>query len=334
MAMQQSGSGRVTAYSEVSGHFFRRSVLCPQVSRFPLAVHWPAKAGRLTRGGHNDGSDRNAQGGSTRPWQHTYHGLECVAILALSNFCFLKEYVMRFRLSRNLLLAIFPFPALCKGEAPNRVTILYDAFGKSAAMTKAWGFSALVEYGGKRILFDTGGSAEILEHNVKALGVDLSKLDFVVISHRHSDHISGLNYLLRVNPTVKIYTAADPWGPFGWAAPNSFYRKEESLPANMRYFDGNPPEMLSASTPWPQANFIQSGFDDGDRAGHFSCANHLAGHWNARTSRNLVGDSRPAGSHHCGWMFSRGRGEDSRSCDQNRSAHPGSIWRHPSCGSA
>jgi 7,8-dihydropterin-6-yl-methyl-4-(beta-D-ribofuranosyl)aminobenzene 5'-phosphate synthase len=82
-------------------------------------------------------------------------------------------------------------------------------------MTKAWGFSALVEFAGKRILFDTSGNAEILEHNVKALGVDLSKLDFVVISHRHGDHISGLNYLFHVNPTVKIYTPAEPWGPFG-----------------------------------------------------------------------------------------------------------------------
>ena len=164
---------------------------------------------------------------------------------------------MRFRLARNLLLAVLLFPALCKGETPNRVTILYDAFGNSAAMTKAWGFSALVEYDGKRILFDTGGNAEILEHNVKALGVNLSKLDFVVLSHRHSDHISGLNYLLRVNPKVKIYTAADPWGPFGWTAPNSFYRKNESLAANMRYFDGNPPDMLSASSPWPQVNFVR-----------------------------------------------------------------------------
>ena len=164
---------------------------------------------------------------------------------------------MRSRLSRSLLLAVFLFPALCKGESPNRVTILYDAFGKSAAMTKAWGFSALVEFGGKRILFDTGGNAEILEHNVKALGVDLSKLDFAVISHRHGDHISGLNYLLHVNPTLKIYTPAEPWGPFGWAGPNSFYRKDESLPPNMRYFDGNPPDMLSASTPWPPANFIR-----------------------------------------------------------------------------
>jgi 7,8-dihydropterin-6-yl-methyl-4-(beta-D-ribofuranosyl)aminobenzene 5'-phosphate synthase len=154
-----------------------------------------------------------------------------------------------------LLFVVLPFSGLCRDEAGNRVAILYDAFGKSAAMTKAWGFSVLVEYDGKRILFDTGGNAEIFEHNVKALGVDLTKLDFVVLSHRHGDHISGLNYLLRVNPTVKIYTPAEPWGPFGWRVVNSFYRKDESLAASMRYFNGNPPDMLSASTPWPQANF-------------------------------------------------------------------------------
>jgi 7,8-dihydropterin-6-yl-methyl-4-(beta-D-ribofuranosyl)aminobenzene 5'-phosphate synthase len=182
--------------------------------------------------------------------------LQCAKLVQLFDRA-LKEYAMRPRLSRSLLLAVFLFPSICKGEAANRVTILYDAFGKSAAVTKAWGFSALVEVGGKRILFDTGGNAEILEHNVKALGVDLSKLDFVVISHRHGDHISGLNYLFRVNPTVKIYTPAEPWGPFGWAMPNSLYRKDDSLAANMRYFDGNPPDILSASTPWPQANFIR-----------------------------------------------------------------------------
>jgi len=42
------------------------------------------------------------------------------------------------------------------GELPNRVTILYDALRKSPTLTK-WigGFAALIEYGGKRILFDT-----------------------------------------------------------------------------------------------------------------------------------------------------------------------------------
>ena len=43
------------------------------------------------------------------------------------------------------------------GSAPeNRITILYDAFGKDTSMRKDWGFSALVEIAGKRILFDTG----------------------------------------------------------------------------------------------------------------------------------------------------------------------------------
>src|SRR5512144_562129 len=83
-----------------------------------------------------------------------------------------------------------------------QITVLYDAFGKTSAMTKDWGFAALIEYGGKRILFDTGNNADIFAHNVKAKGIDLTKLDFVVISHRHGDHTSGLNYLLSVNPNV------------------------------------------------------------------------------------------------------------------------------------
>jgi metallo-beta-lactamase superfamily protein len=70
-----------------------------------------------------------------------------------------------------------------------RVTILYDAFGKSSRMEKDWGYSAFVEYGGKRILFDTGNNPEILEKNARSKGVDLKHLDFVVLSHRHGDHI-------------------------------------------------------------------------------------------------------------------------------------------------
>ena len=38
--------------------------------------------------------------------------------------------------------------------------MLYDAFGKSSAMQKDWGYAALIEYGGKRILFDTGNNGD------------------------------------------------------------------------------------------------------------------------------------------------------------------------------
>ena len=137
----------------------------------------------------------------------------------------------------------------------NQITILYDAFGTDPAMTKDWGFSALVEVAGKRILFDTGDNAEIFAANVKAKGVDLSKLDFVILSHRHSDHTAGLSYVLSVNPTVKIYAPKEGFGIFGSSLPSSFYRKDDSLPADMRYYDGKPPEVMKFGAAWANAHF-------------------------------------------------------------------------------
>ena len=37
-----------------------------------------------------------------------------------------------------------------------QITVLYDAFGQASQMQKDWGYAALIEFGGKRILFDTG----------------------------------------------------------------------------------------------------------------------------------------------------------------------------------
>ena len=54
-------------------------------------------------------------------------------------------------------------------ETP-RITVLYDAFGKDAAMTRDWGYAALLEINGKRILFDTGGDPTIFSKNVRASG--------------------------------------------------------------------------------------------------------------------------------------------------------------------
>jgi 7,8-dihydropterin-6-yl-methyl-4-(beta-D-ribofuranosyl)aminobenzene 5'-phosphate synthase len=136
-----------------------------------------------------------------------------------------------------------------------QITILYDAFSRDSSLKKDWGFSALIEVDGKRILFDTGNNADIFAHNVKAKGIDLTNLDLVVMSHRHGDHIGGLNYLLSINPDVPIYAPKENFGVFGAALPGSFYRRNESLPAEMRYFNGEPADTLYFGTPWPQANF-------------------------------------------------------------------------------
>ena len=60
-------------------------------------------------------------------------------------------------------------------------------------LSRIWGFSALVEVAGKRILFDTGNDRDIFAANIKAKGIDLANLDFVVMSHRHSDHMAALS---------------------------------------------------------------------------------------------------------------------------------------------
>src|SRR5579859_6545772 len=160
--------------------------------------------------------------------------------------------------------ALFLFPSfllVCVAAVPcraqDKVTILYDAFGESKELTKDWGFSALVEHNGKRILFDTGNDATKFEHNVKALGVDLTKLDFVVISHRHTDHTTGLRYVLSVNPNVTVYVPADLANGFGGApVPNAFFRSDESLPTKMRYFGGTEPEHLTLGKLYDTGNFV------------------------------------------------------------------------------
>ena len=157
---------------------------------------------------------------------------------------------------RALAVFILLLANMAVAGTPNHVTILYDSFGKSPTLTMDWGFAALVDYGGKRILFDTGNNAQIFEHNVKAAGVDLQKLDFVVMSHRHGDHMGGLAYLLKVNPTVKIYAPKERSGVYGDDQPSStWYRKDPSLPAEQRYYSGAPPEIIHMGEAWPSANF-------------------------------------------------------------------------------
>ena len=185
-----------------------------------------------------------------------------------------------------------------------RITVLYDAFGKDAAMTKDWGYAALVEINGKRILFDTGDDPAIFAKNVKAKGVDLTKLDFVVLSHRHGDHIGGISYLLSVNPKVKIYAPKEGFGGiFGSDLTSKFYRKDEALPAEMRYYGGTPPEIMKLGTVFPGAN-IQL-IDKTTEAG----TGHYADRPDVRCARNEGIEGAVAGHQHArrhragGWLF-------------------------------
>ncbi len=121
------------------------------------------------------------------------------------------------------------------------ITNLYDAFGKTkGGLTKDFGFSALIKYKGKLILFDAGTNADILKNHAAELGIDLKSVDFAVGSHAHGDHLNGFDYLLQVNPNVKIYLPYDFY--IGAKINFNIEGKEigigDSLPEEMRYFGG------------------------------------------------------------------------------------------------
>ncbi|MBX7109435.1 MAG: MBL fold metallo-hydrolase [Chitinophagales bacterium] len=156
-----------------------------------------------------------------------------------------KLYYPLLLLILPLLLLTSFFPANRKGPLTKEVkegtiTNLYDAFGRDTVLTKDFGFSCITKYKGKTILFDAGSNAAIFKSNVIKSGIDLQKVDMVVVSHGHFDHLNGLDYLLEINPHVKIYFPYDIfWGaPVPYDATGQEPAVKDSLPVYMRYFDG------------------------------------------------------------------------------------------------
>jgi 7,8-dihydropterin-6-yl-methyl-4-(beta-D-ribofuranosyl)aminobenzene 5'-phosphate synthase len=85
-----------------------------------------------------------------------------------------------------------------------RLTIIYDNTTVDERLTPEWGFGVLLEYGGHRILFDTGGSNIFLE-NMLTLGIDPMSIDAVILSHEHLDHIGGLHGFLSAANRPVVY---------------------------------------------------------------------------------------------------------------------------------
>jgi len=85
-----------------------------------------------------------------------------------------------------------------------KATIIYDNTALRKDLEADWGFSALIEAKGKKILFDTGGSGPLLLSNMSKLKIFPEEIDEVFISHAHFDHTGGLSAFLDHNNKVKV----------------------------------------------------------------------------------------------------------------------------------
>jgi len=100
-------------------------------------------------------------------------------------------------------------PRVAEAGAPSvTITILYNNVPGRADCITDWGFGCLVEGTDKTLLFDTGGDADILLHNMRRMDVDPGRIDAVVLSHIHGDHVGGLAGFLKHNHDVTVYLPA------------------------------------------------------------------------------------------------------------------------------
>ncbi len=97
-----------------------------------------------------------------------------------------------------VVLQLLPMPAAAQQAKSVKVTVLSTMLvGNTASGIGEWGFAAVLEVDGRRLLVDTGARAETVLKNADELKVDLSTITDLVITHNHGDHPGGLLALRR-----------------------------------------------------------------------------------------------------------------------------------------
>lgn len=86
--------------------------------------------------------------------------------------------------------------ARCAQVRALKVTILSTMLAEGDELGE-WGFAALVEADGRRVLFDTGAKADVVAKNLQTMKLELGDVRDVVLSHWHSDHVGGFMTLRR-----------------------------------------------------------------------------------------------------------------------------------------
>lgn len=100
-------------------------------------------------------------------------------------------------------------------------TVLSDNRTNDSQLATEHGLSILLETEHHRILLDTGAS-DVFIRNAERLNIDLSRVDYVFISHGHGDHAGGLRYFMDINDNARVIVSPD-------AVSEKFYSKRRCL---------------------------------------------------------------------------------------------------------
>jgi len=105
------------------------------------------------------------------------------------------------------------------------------------------------------MLFDTGGSSEGAVTNAIRMGIDLSDIGSIILSHGHYDHFGGLLAVLRVvnKAGLPIVVHEDMFRTRGIAEPDGTVRKHLDFPTDdqvkpARYVRTKQPHLLAGDT--------------------------------------------------------------------------------------
>ena len=133
--------------------------------------------------------------------------LTAVLVIAVAGILLLVSAYLT-GLGREVAPLTSPSPTSTAAVPNIRVVVVVDNYQYREGLKTEWGLSVYVEVRDIKFFFDTGPDPAVLKHNAKLLGINLSDLDFIIISHEHCDHRCGLPYVAEVRPGIKVYVPA------------------------------------------------------------------------------------------------------------------------------
>jgi 7,8-dihydropterin-6-yl-methyl-4-(beta-D-ribofuranosyl)aminobenzene 5'-phosphate synthase len=120
----------------------------------------------------------------------------------------------KFKLILLLIGTVFGIFAFKTETPPGKIIVLYDNYQFTENTRADWGFACLIIKENDTILFDTGAKADILFHNLKALNIDITTIQTLVISHHHGDHAGNIFPILEANSRLQVFLPTSLDGNF------------------------------------------------------------------------------------------------------------------------